>query len=259
MSGLRALGPLVLTAAVMVCALQCTTVPDLGRSQLMSVSAGEETRLGLEAFAQYKKKARVSRDRALAERVRRIGQRLAAVASVPGAQWEFVLFEDSEPNAFAVPGGKVGVNTGIMQIARDEGGLATIIGHEIAHLAARHAGERLSQRRVAELGAGLLSAAFPEAESLRTGAGVAAQLGLLRFSRQHELEADRLGALLMARAGYDPRAAVGFWERFAAYKQSRQGGGNLEFLSTHPLDERRIAALQAFLPQAVGEYQWSAR
>ncbi len=132
-----------------------------------------------------------------------------------------------------MPGGKVGVNTGIMAIALDDAGLATIISHEIAHLAARHAGERLSQQRVAELGAGLLGAVLPEAQGLQTGAGVAAQLGLLRFSRSHELEADRVGAILMARAGFDPREAVAFWERFAAYKRSRGDGASLEF-SQHP-------------------------
>ena len=219
------------------------------------MSPQEEANLGLQAFQQYKQKKPISANSALAARVRRIGQRIASVANVPGAQWEFVLFADKEPNAFAVPGGKVGVNTGIMKIAQNDAGLATIIGHEIAHLTARHAAERVSQKRVAQIGAGLLGAIAPEAELLATGVGYGAQLGLLKFSRAHELEADQIGSILMARAGYDPREAVAFWQRFADYKRQSGGGASPEFLSTHPLDDRRIAALHAYMPRALADYR----
>lgn len=248
--------PLGMALLVLGCLItNCAVVPETGRRQLMSMSVQEEAQLGLQAFQQYRKQKPVSQNTRLANRVRQVGRRLAAVSQVPGAQWEFVLFEDNEPNAFAVPGGKVGVNTGIMRIAQDDAGLATIIGHEIAHLTARHAAERLSQKRVAQVGAGIVGAVFPEANALNTGVGVGAQLGLLRFSRAHELEADQIGTLLMARAGYDPREAVAFWQRFAAYKQQKGSGSSLEFLSTHPLDTRRIAALQAFVPNAMNEYR----
>ena len=233
----------------------CAVVPETGRRQLISMSPQEEANLGLQAFQQYKQKKPISGNSALAARVRRIGQRIASVANVPGAQWEFVLFADKEPNAFAVPGGKVGVNTGIMKIAQTDAGLATIIGHEIAHLTARHAAERVSQKRVAQIGAGLLGAIAPEAELLTTGVGYGAQLGLLKFSRAHELEADQIGSILMARAGYDPREAVSFWQRFADYKRQSGGGSSLEFLSTHPLDDRRIAALRSYMPRALADYR----
>ncbi|MFT4639475.1 MAG: putative Zn-dependent protease [Verrucomicrobiales bacterium] len=233
----------------------CAVVPETGRRQLLSMSPEEETKLGLQAFQQYKQKKPISNNTALAARVRRVGQRLASVANVPGARWEFILFEDKEPNAFAVPGGKVGINTGIMIIAQTDAGLATIIGHEIAHLTARHAGERVSQKRVAQIGASVLGLVLPEAGLLTSGVGVGAQLGLLRFSRAHELEADQIGTLLMARAGYDPREAIGFWQRFANDKKQKGSGSKHEFLSTHPLDERRIQALRAHVPRAMAEYR----
>ncbi len=173
---------------------------------------------------------------------------------MPGVQWEFVLFADSEPNAFAVPGGKAGVNTGIMPIAITDAGLATIIGHEIAHLTARHAAERVSQKRAAQIGAGVLGLVIPEAGLLTTGVGYGTQLGLLKFSRAHELEADQIGSILMARAGYDPREAVNFWQRFADYKKQKGKATSMEFLSTHPLDERRINALRSYIPRAMSEY-----
>ncbi len=221
----------------------------------MMMSPQEETQLGLQAFRQYKAKKPLSNDAATAARVRRVGRRIAAVANVPSAQWEFALFADSTPNAFAVPGGKIGVNTGIMSIAQSDAGLATIIGHEIAHLIARHAAERQSQTTIAQLGGSILGAVAPEANMLRTGVGIGSQLGLLGYSRAHELEADRIGAILMARAGYDPREAPRFWRRFADYKRRKGGNTTIEFLSTHPLDERRIRTLEAYLPEAMAQYR----
>lgn len=248
--------PLTLALTTFACVFpNCAVVPETGRRQLISMSPQEETKLGLQAFQQYKQKKPRSNNTALAARIRRIGHRLASVANVPGAQWEFVLFADKEPNAFAVPGGKVGVNTGIMPIAISDAGLATIIGHEIAHLTARHAAERVSQKRVAQIGAGVLGLVLPEAEALTTGVGYGAQLGLLKFSRAHELEADQIGSILMARAGYDPREAVDFWQRFADYKKQKGQATSLEFLSTHPLDEHRINALRAYIPRATSEYR----
>ena len=244
--------PAVVTLFVVI---GCAVVPETGRRQLIMMSPAEEAQLGFQAFQQYKKQKPISRDSALAARVRRVGQRIASIANVPGARWEFVLFQDSEPNAFAVPGGKVGVNTGIMQIAKNDAGLATIIGHEVGHLIARHAAERASQSQVAQLGTSLLGQVIPEAGMVGTGVGVGAKLGLLSFSRKHELEADEIGSILMARAGYDPREAVGFWQRFADYKARRGSGASIEFLSTHPLDGRRIQALQAYMPRALAEYR----
>ena len=248
--------PLIVALAGFGCVLpNCAVVPETGRRQMISMTPQEESQLGLQAFQEYKKQKPVSSNAALAARIRRVGQRLSAVANVPGAQWEFVLFADDEPNAFAVPGGKVGVNTGIMSLAQTDAGLATIIGHEIAHLTARHAAERVSQKRIAEIGASVVGMVLPESGLLTTGVGYGAQLGLLKFSRSHELEADQIGSILMARAGYDPREAVAFWQRFADYKRQKGQSSNLEFLSTHPLDDRRINDLRAFLPRALADYR----
>jgi len=232
----------------------CAVVPETGRRQLIMMSPQEEAKLGLQAFQQYKQKKPVSTNSAMTARIRRVGQQIARHANVPGARWEFVLFADNEPNAFALPGGKVGINTGILSITKNDAGLATIIGHEIAHLIARHGAERSSQKSLAQIGMSAIGIAVPQAGLLQTGAGTVAQLGLLKYSRAHELEADQIGTLLMARAGFDPREAVGFWERFAAYKKAKGGGASVEFLSTHPLDGRRIQQLKAHMPRAVAEF-----
>ncbi|HEX9627930.1 MAG TPA: M48 family metallopeptidase [Acidiferrobacterales bacterium] len=240
----------------------CTTVPETGRQQLLLISASEEMQLGLTEFEKLKKDTPISKDAAATALVRKVGQRIAAVAPLPNAQWEFVLFDQPKtPNAFCLPGGKVGIYSGILPITLDETGLATVIGHEVAHAVARHGGERVSQGLLLQLGGQALSAATrsqPAAtQNLILGAyGIGAQVGImLPHSREQELEADRIGLIYMARAGYDPREAVGFWERFKAYNEKNGGGKNLAFLSTHPLDDVRIARIRALLPQAVAEYQ----
>jgi metalloendopeptidase OMA1, mitochondrial len=194
--------------------------------------------------------------------LQRVGTRIARVAKLPNARWEFVLFESNDPNAFALPGGKVGVYTGILPITKDDAGLATVVAHEIAHASARHGAERVSQGMVAQVGGAVLSAALGAygiggaTQDLAMQAyGLGTQYGvLLPYSRTQELEADRIGLLYMARAGYDPREAIAFWQRFAAYN-SGKGGSAPEFLSTHPLDQNRIAQLQKFMPQALAQYQ----
>lgn len=258
---LRPLAVAVLTLAL-VCA--CATVPETGRRQLVVTDPATEARMGTQLFDQIKSEQRISTDSAARARVNRVGRRIAAVAPVENAQWEFVVFDDSVPNAFALPGGKIGVNTGILPIARDDAGLATVLAHEVGHVIARHGGERMSQNMFAAVGGALLDVGLavgaglsPAERQVALGAyGAGATVGvLLPFSRRHELEADRIGLLLMARAGYDPRAAVGFWQRMMEYSR-RQGGANVpEFLRTHPLDERRIAEIESFMPEALAEYR----
>ena len=181
---------------------------------------------------------------------------------VPNAEWEFVVFEDSTPNAFALPGGKVGIHTGLFQITKDDAGLAAVIGHEVAHVVARHSGERLSQNAVA--GAVVAGAGYALNREGRDGAfptaalGAGALLATRSFSRNQELEADRMGAIFMARAGYDPRQSVDLWRRFGAWRNANsQGGSTPQFLSTHPLDEKRIENLQQYMPEAVAEFNRS--
>lgn len=239
----------------------CATVPETGRRELLLVSPQDEIQLGLTEFEKIKKATQVSRDPALQAMVQRVGQRIAAVARLPNAQWEFVVFDEPKTvNAFCLPGGKVGLYTGILEITRNEAGLATVIGHEVSHAVARHGSERLSRGLLIQFGGALLDTALREnSDSARVLAqqayGVVGQVGaVLPHSRLQESEADHLGMIYMARAGYDPRQAVEFWKRFAAYND-RQGGRSISFLSTHPLDQVRINQLESELPGALQEYE----
>ncbi len=236
----------------------CTTVPVTGRRQLSLVSEAQEASLGLQAYREILSKAQIVTSGPEVEMVRRAGSRIAAVADDPGFQWEFNLVrDDATANAFCLPGGKVAVYTGILPLTQTEEGLATVMGHEIAHAIARHGGERISQQMTVEtLGIALEAGLAKSSEGTRTAAlaafGVGSSVGvLLPFSRKHESEADEIGLIYMARAGYDPRPAADFWRRMAA----KGGAKPPEFLSTHPGDETRIADLKALLPRALREYE----
>jgi predicted Zn-dependent protease len=250
-------GILMLTAILVA----CSSVPVTGRKQLRLVSAGEEAQLGLSSFDQMKKETPISHDAAANAMVQRVGQRLASVASkdLPDAQWEFVVFDSPEANAFCLPGGKVGVYKGILPITKDEAGLATVLGHEIAHAAAHHGAERMSEQMVLQTGGsvvGGLTASDPRMQSLATTAfGLGGQLGrTLPHSRKQESEADHIGLIYMAKAGYNPQEAVNFWQRFSAYNQQKGGGNTVWFLSTHPVDSARISALQGEMQEAMRYY-----
>ena len=248
----------VLSAVVLT---GCQTVTETGRSQLNLVSADEEVKLGVTAFQETKQKTPISKDAQANAMLQRVGKRIAAVANLPNAQWEFVVFESPEANAWCLPGGKVGVYTGILPITKDEAGLATVIGHEVAHATAHHGAERMSQQMVAQLGgsaAGALVSGKSQATQALVGQayGVVSEVGvLLPYSRKQEAEADYIGLLYMARAGYDPAAAVAFWQRFSEYNRQHGGSQGLSFLRTHPLDEQRIQNLKAELPKARAEYE----
>lgn len=254
--------PNLALGAALLCIHGCSTVPETVRSQLNLYSSEQETQLGLTEFGKMKKEVPISKDPSANAMVQRVGKRIAAVAELPGAQWEFVVFESKEANAFCLPGGKVGIYTGILPICKDDAGLAAVMGHEVAHAVARHGGERMSQAQalnsVGQVGGALLgSTKYSSWTPLATQAyGVGAQLGVaLPHSRAQESEADEIGILYMARAGYDPKAAVAFWERFAAYNQANGGGSTAWFLSTHPTDQARIDELKQLLPKAEAEYQ----
>jgi predicted Zn-dependent protease len=251
-----------LTALAVVALLHgCGTVPETGRSQLLLINSSEEMQLGLTEFEKVKKDTPISHDKALNALVQKVGKRIAAVAPLPSAQWEFVVFDKPDvPNAFCLPGGKVGIYTGILPITKDEAGLATVIGHEVAHAVARHGAERMSEGLLIQLGGIALSTAMQTKSSAtqqvaQQAYGIGSTLGVaLPHSREQELEADHLGLLYMARAGYDPREAVDFWKRFKAYND-KKGGKPIEFLSTHPVDDRRIAQIESLLPKAEEEYR----
>ncbi len=250
---------LLLVAASLVWVTGCTTVPVTGRSQFNLMSPSSEAQLGLASFDTLKKEVPISQDVYAKALVQKVGQKLAAVAAkdMPNAQWEFVVFESKEANAFCLPGGKVGVYTGILPITKDEAGLATVLGHEIAHAVARHGGERMSEAMVIQTGGSLLSTGLGLASTdprLQSAAmlayGIGSQVGAeLPHSRAQESEADHIGLIYMAEAGYDPEQAVKFWERFAAFNKEK-GGQGVWFLSTHPLDEDRIKQLEQWMPEA---------
>jgi len=194
--------------------------------------------------------------------VQKVGKRVAAVAGkdMPNAQWEFVVFDNPEANAFCLPGGKVGVFKGILPITKDEAGLATVIGHEVAHAIARHGAERMSEAMVIQGGGQLLGASLSKSDPKwqQTAAlayGMGTQVGLeLPHSRKQESEADEIGLIYMARAGYDPEEAVKFWQRFSDFNKQHGGNSTPQFLRTHPLDDVRIQQLQQWMPKAKAEF-----
>jgi predicted Zn-dependent protease len=247
----------------------CSTTPVTGRHQLNLMSSGEETQLGLTSFDQLKKDTPISKDAAANDMVQRVGKRIAQVADkdMPNAKWEFVVFESQEANAFCLPGGKVGVYTGLLPITKDDAGLATVLGHEIGHAVAHHGAERMSEAMVMQEGGALLGSAvaatdpkYQQAALLAYGAG--SKVGReLPHSRTQESEADHIGLIYMARAGYDPKAALEFWKRFAEFNKEHGGGDTswyTKFLSTHPLDSERIKNIEKLLPQAEKQYKPAA-
>jgi metalloendopeptidase OMA1, mitochondrial len=241
-------------SALLLCG--CATTPITGRSQLMLVSAEQETALGVEAYRQVLQNEPVTHDPRYTEPVQRIARRLEAAANRPDLRWEVsVIEEDKTVNAFALPGGKIGVYTGIFPIAQTEGGLAIIMGHELGHVIARHGGERISQQLGAQLLGTALAVGFqasPYANAIMAAYGLTAQVGvLLPYSRLQESEADRIGLVLAARAGYDPQTAVGVWQRMAKLSGRRPP----PFLSTHPTPQSRIEDIKTFLPQAMPQFR----
>lgn len=228
----------------------CSYNESLGRNQLLLVNDASLVSAAQSAWAQTLSTERVSTDPALNARVRTVGSRIVQAAGLGGQPWEYAVFVDDTPNAFALPGGKIGVNTGLLSVVDNDDQLAAVIGHEVGHTVAHHAAERMSQQTAAQIGLGVASSALgsrvgaDQARQIASLGSIGAQVGvLLPYSRRHELEADRLGVDYMQRAGYDPRQAVVLWQKMAAQRTSR----NLPFLSTHPTDAARIAALEQYI------------
>jgi predicted Zn-dependent protease len=240
----------------------CGNVPLTGRTQLQMVSEQQEIKMGLTSFKEILGKEKLDEDPVVNARVQRIGQRIAAATGRTDYQWEFrVIDNDKTLNAFCLPGGKVAVYTGLLPVAQDDAGLAAVISHEVAHAIARHGGERLSQEMVV---AGLSVATVvatndsPNRDLYVGLLGAGAAVGvLLPYSRLHESEADRMGLIYMAKAGYDPRAALGLWQRMA--EASKGKSRPPEWLSTHPADATRIKEIEHWLPEALSHYRPAGR
>jgi predicted Zn-dependent protease len=244
--------------------LSCYKAPVTGRSQFIIITQSQENEMGLTAFKEILKNEEISTNQSYNNSVTRVGQRIAAVSDTQNYKWDFKVIEDDEQiNAFALPGGKVAVYTGILPVAETDAGLATVMAHEVAHVAARHGGERVSVGILAQLGAVGVGAAMSGSdpfvyEAVMQAYGLGANVGvLLPFSRSQESEADRIGLVYMAKAGYDPREAVAFWQRMdEAVKGNPQPP---EFLSTHPGYGTRIRNLQQWLPDAMVYYNSSSK
>ncbi len=230
----------------------CRSVPVTDRTQLLLTSSDYENRLGAEAYAEYKAQYPRSTNAGYNQALERCGRAIVAVAGQNDFDWEFIVLNSSTQNAFCLPGGKVAVYSGIMDLMNNEAELAFVVAHEIGHAIARHCGERMSWGYLQSLG-GLLVAIGFQNDTINGVYGTGTELGvMLPFSRSNETEADLIGLLLMAKAGYNPRASVQFWTRFSG---SSQAGvlGNL--MSTHPCDSDRIAEMNRNMSRADEEYR----
>lgn len=258
---------IVLIFAIGFLTYSCAKVPLTGRSALATVSNEEIQPLVNE---EYKKAVSASKNltsTADGQKVVRVGQKMAKAVEaylvsegyqdlVDDFAWEFNLLESDQVNAWCMPGGKVAFYTGILPITKDETGIAVVMGHEIAHAVASHARERMSNGMMMNMGMSLFSSALGQnptmtQQILLQSVGMGSELGMLSFSRKHELEADEMGLIFMAMAGYDPRQAPVFWERMSA----AGGAAPPEFLSTHPGPDRRIERLNSNMPKALEYYK----
>lgn len=248
----------------------CATVPGTGRSQLNLVNDSELNTMATSQYREMVQKGPLSTNQKETAMIRAVGAKISRAAEdylrenglaseASSYNWEFNLIESADVNAFCMPGGKVAFYTGILPYCQNETGVAVIMGHEVAHAIAHHSRERASQQVMTQMGGALLSIGLGAggASALTNDVAMAAyglgsEVGiLLPYSRAHESEADRIGLTLMAMAGYDPQAALGFWERMA----SASGKQGSDFLSTHPSDQKRIADIQKYLPEAEARYK----
>lgn len=255
MMGIRrhAVFGVVLAVAALIGA--CATSP-LGRSQLILLPAAQMDQMGVTAYQQMKSEQPLNQDGVTNNYVLCVANALLASMDNNPGNWEVNVFTDDSANAFALPGGKIGVNSGLLKVARSQDQLAAVIGHEIGHVMAQHSNERMSIQYATQTGMQMLQAlsgeASAEKQQLFALLGLGSEVGIaLPFSRKHEAEADLIGLQLMARAGFDPRQSVTLWQNMAA----ANGAGGLEFLSTHPANDTRINGLQANMSEALALYE----
>ncbi len=247
---------LFLTLAVSFLCTACATSPT-GRNQLLMMPDAEINQMGLQAFSELKNTKPISKNNSYKKFATCIARPLTQQV---GGNWEVVVFEDETLNAFALPGNKIGVHSGLIKLVDNQDQLAAVIGHEIGHVLAKHSNERMSQETAVSGGLSVLSAVIPVAGASAaltqvgmSALGVAAQYGvILPFSRTHESEADVMGMEMMAKAGFDPKQSVVLWQKMSKASAGQQ---TPEFMSTHPADSTRIADLTEKLPTALAQYQ----
>ena len=236
--------------------ISCATTPVSNRSALILIPKSQEIALGKQSYSQILKKEKVSENEKLNQIVQRVGKRIVAISDMPKLNWEIKLIESDQKNAFALPGGKIAIYTGILPVAKNEAGLATVMSHEVAHVIARHGAQRMTQQMLlqgAMLGAGLSMNNSKHRNIILSALGLGVIYGFtLPFSRSHEGEADQIGLIYMAKAGYDPREAINFWQRFSKIKGEK---GPPEWASTHPADATRMRGLRGYLSRAKYSYQ----
>ncbi len=249
--------------------MACTRVPITNRKQMRLLPESELVSMSMVQYREILQTSKVITNSAEAQLVQRTGKnisdaalrvlsRLGKASLITDYKWEYKLIESKEANAWCLPGGKIAVYSGLLPLTKDEAGLAAVVGHEVAHAIARHGNERMTQALLAQMGGIALSVALAEQPQatraiFEQAYGIGITVGaLLPFSRLHEKEADRIGMILMANAGYDPREAIKLWERM---KAAKKGTEVPVFLSTHPSDEQRIEDLKEFLPEALKYYK----
>ncbi|WP_299546494.1 M48 family metallopeptidase [uncultured Helicobacter sp.] len=238
----------LLFAIIAVFFCSCSSTDYTNRSQLMLLGEKEEIALGNRSAEAILKESKISHNQAFIQMTKRVGKRIANVSNRPDFKWEFYVLEDKQVNAFCLPGGKVFVYTGLLKLVNSDDELAVVLSHEIAHTILRHGAERMSMQNIRQISGSILglivqsqapeyTSLFNQAYSIGSNVGV-----MLPFSRSHELEADKVGIALMQKAGYNTQAALIFWRKMAA-----NGKNNLEILSTHPSDAKRIKEIEEIL------------
>lgn len=251
---------MILRLFTLLFVFSCTTTPETNRKALSLVPEQQMVQMGAQSYQEISSNEKVSTDPYLNELVTRVGTRIAN-ASQMKMDWEFKVFAEPDTiNAFCLPGGKIGVYTGILPVAQNEAGLAAILGHEVAHATAHHSTERVSQALLLNLGLGLAEINLNNSKYrglILAALGVGAQVGvLLPYSRMHESEADEIGLTYMARAGYDPSEAAALWVRMG---EAEKGARPPVFLSTHPRSQDRAEELRGLVPKVQSEYHNSQK
>ncbi|MFZ4583402.1 MAG: M48 family metallopeptidase [Paludibacter sp.] len=258
----------ILLALITVMAVSCSKVILTGRKQLLLVSDAEVVAMSATAYKQMIDSVPLSKNAAQTALVKKVGANISKAVEeyltanklekeIANLKWEFNLVKDTSVNAFCMPGGKVVFFEGILPITQTEAGIAVVMGHEVAHAIAKHANERMSQQMATSVGSGvadilLMNQTTTTRQTVNILYGIGSQVGvILPYSRKHEYEADQLGLIFMAMAGYDPNESISFWERMAANGKASA----FELLSTHPSDQNRILKLKALLPEALKYYK----